>query len=380
MPDEIDVALRRLALLGYAKARVERPGSIPKHMPRVSVVIPCYNYGHFLPACVESVLSQPGIDIDILIVDDASTDGSSEVVRAAAVKDARVRAVYHEQNKGHIATYNEGLSQVDGDYVALLSADDLLAPGSLLRATTLMERNPGVGLTYGLAVDFLLAPPSLARRTATSWTIWRGHDWLEDRCRTGRNALRSPEAIMRKSVLQAVGGYDAALPHAADFDLWMRAASIADVGYVGGTTQAYYRLHSSNMHNVDFERAAASGTITDLRQRHACFASVLQDGANIADGRALFATACRSLAREALVLAIRSYEWGEAGSWPVAELASFAEQICPREQLRSLWTALARRRKLGTTRSSQSPLFVLNKQMYKLRCGVDEWRWRQAGI
>lgn len=376
----LDITIRRLALLGYAKARVARPGRMPRRMPRVSVVVPCYNYGVYIQACVKSVLTQPGVEVDILVIDDASTDGSAEAVRSTAEKDSRVRAIYHPRNKGHIATYNEGLSQVDGDYVVLLSADDLLSPGSLQRATALMEANPSVGLAYGPTVDFVHCPPLMNHSDATSWTIWRGHDWLEDRCRTGRNSLRCPEAIMRSSVMRAVGEYKAALPHAADFDVWMRAASISDVGYIGGSTQAYYRSHSANMHNMVFERTSPKGTIIDLRQRHECFVNVLQDNPHIPQAEALVKIACRSLAREALTLAVRCYEWGTADEWPVAELASFAEQICLPDELRSLWRALALRRKVGAARARRHPLFLPSEQVYKVASHLSEWRRRYTGV
>jgi glycosyltransferase involved in cell wall biosynthesis len=378
----LDVAARRLALLQYAKARIGRPGPLPRQRPRVSVVVPCYNYGHYIPACVESVLTQPGVDADILIIDDASPDGSAAAVTAAAERDPRVRAICHTSNRGHIATYNEGLGQVDGDYVVLLSADDLLAPGSLRRATALMVADPAVGLVYGPAADFsgtAPAPDGSARR-ATSWTIWPGHDWLEDRCRTGRNALRSPEAVMRASVLRAAGEYNAALPHAGDFEMWMRAASIADVGYVAGATQAYYRVHEANMHNVVFGRDDPKGTVVDLEQRYECFVSVFQDNASLPQAEALLRRARRTLAREALTLAIRCYEWGTADAWPVAELASFAERMCPPAEVRSLWRALALRRRVGAARSRRHPLFLPGEQVYKAADRLNEWRWRYAGL
>src|ERR1700710_2937043 len=91
--------------------------------PRVSVVIPCYNYGKYLSAAVNSALGQDGVEVDVLIVDDASPDGSVEIARDLAAADPRVRVLAHEQNKGHLATYNDGLREVDGTYVVLLSAD-----------------------------------------------------------------------------------------------------------------------------------------------------------------------------------------------------------------------------------------------------------------
>jgi hypothetical protein len=385
-PRRLDTMLRRLALLGYAPARIERAGAPAGRAPRVSVVIPCYNYGHYIPFCVDSVLAQPGVRVDVLIIDDASPDGSAEVIKRVVASDSRVRAIYHERNQGHIATYNEGLFQVHGDYVVLLSADDLLAPGSLARATALMEANPGVGLVYGPAVNFAEAPPAPDHGGATSWTIWRGHDWIRDRCRTGRNALLSPEAVMRTSVLHAVGGYQATLPHAGDFDVWMRAARVSDVGYVGGITQAYYRVHSGQMHNVEFE-VAVRGRVIDLRQRYACFLSVLEDSTGIPgestgipEAGTLLRMARRSLAREAMTLAIRSYDWGEADRWPVGELVSFAEEIFPAGELRSLARALALRRKVGTVRGRRHPAFLPGGQVYKLRRRIVKWRWQCAGL
>jgi glycosyltransferase involved in cell wall biosynthesis len=76
--------------------------------PLVSVVIPCYNYGHFLPEAVASVLEQPDVDVEVIIVDDASTDHSAEVAESLT-SDPRVGLVRHKVNQGHIATYNDGL-------------------------------------------------------------------------------------------------------------------------------------------------------------------------------------------------------------------------------------------------------------------------------
>ena len=77
----------------------------------------------------------------------------------------------------------------------LLSADDLLTPGCLARATSLMEEYPSVGLTYGFSVEFADGDLPAARTTAKSWIIWQGHDWLTQRCKTGENALHLPRQL-----------------------------------------------------------------------------------------------------------------------------------------------------------------------------------------
>ena len=125
-------------------------------MSSVSVVIPCYRYGHYLAECVASVLDhQPGVDVRVLIIDDASPDDSAEQARALAAADPRIEVRVHAQNMGHIATYNEGLLEwADGDYSVLLSADDRLTPGALTRAAGLLDARPEVGFCYGHPVHF----------------------------------------------------------------------------------------------------------------------------------------------------------------------------------------------------------------------------------
>ena len=118
--------------------------------PTVSVVVPCYRYGHFLPECVGSILDQEGVDVRVLVIDDASPDDSAQAARRLAAADARVEVRVHEVNRGHIATYNEGLLDwADGDYSVLISADDVLAPGALARATAVLEEHPEIGFVYG---------------------------------------------------------------------------------------------------------------------------------------------------------------------------------------------------------------------------------------
>ena len=99
---------------------------------------------------MHSVLDQEGVDVRVLIIDDASPDDSGEVAMALAAEDERVEARAHAENQGHLATYNEGLLEwAEGSYSVLLSADDLLTPGALSRATAVLETNPSVGFVYG---------------------------------------------------------------------------------------------------------------------------------------------------------------------------------------------------------------------------------------
>jgi cellulose synthase/poly-beta-1,6-N-acetylglucosamine synthase-like glycosyltransferase len=119
----------------------------------VDVFVPCYRYGHFLRQCVESVLSQSGVSVRVLIIDEASPDNTAEVAAALASEDPLVSFIRHIENKGHIATYNEGIEWASADYMLLLSADDYLLPGALSRAAELMDAHPEVGFTFGNVIE-----------------------------------------------------------------------------------------------------------------------------------------------------------------------------------------------------------------------------------
>src|SRR5262245_30918874 len=123
-------------------------------MISVDVLIPCYNYGRYLERCVDSALSQDGVQVRVLIVDDTSTDGSLEEARRLAARDSRVSVLAHPVNKGHIATFNDGIAWASAPYMVLVSADDLLAPLALSRSVALMEAKPEVGFVFGQLCQF----------------------------------------------------------------------------------------------------------------------------------------------------------------------------------------------------------------------------------
>src|SRR4051794_3311396 len=108
-------------------------------MAKVDVVIPCYNYGHFLGECVRSVLAQEGVEVRALVIDDASIDNTAAVAHALSVLDSRVQVISLPKNVGMIAAVNHGIGELIGDYFVKLDADDLLPPGSLKRSVALFE-------------------------------------------------------------------------------------------------------------------------------------------------------------------------------------------------------------------------------------------------
>lgn len=278
--------------------RFHRPAA-PAERATVSVVIPCYRYGNYLPTAVASVLEQEDVDVDVLVIDDASDDDSAQVARSLADQDMRVRVVVHTANAGHIATYNEGLNQVKGDYVVLLSADDALVPGSLARAVALMQRHPRVGLVYGHCAYFTDEPPR-ADRAARSWTTWPGRQWLTWMCSRSTNPVYTPGVVMRRTAWDDVGRYDARVPHAGDMLLWYQTAARWDVGRVNNEAQALYRVHGTNMHLTQY-----AGMLRDMQEQRTLLGILFEETppAHLPPAR-VRESALRSIVRRANRLAI----------------------------------------------------------------------------
>ncbi len=235
----------------------------------VDVVVPCYNYARYLRGCVASVLGQVGGAVRILIIDDASSDDTAEVASAIAASDARVTFQRHEKNRGHIATYNEGLIDwATSRYSVLLSADDLLAPGSLDRAVALMDANPAVGMTYGLATTFTDGENPVATQTAGDSRVIPGARFIKRVCERG-NPVPTPASIVRTELQQKIGGYKKELPHSGDMEMWMLFAVHGSVGIINAT-QAFYRVHAASMSTQYYQNV-----IRDRREQLQACASAL---------------------------------------------------------------------------------------------------------
>jgi hypothetical protein len=286
----------------------------------------------------QSALTQSGVDVRLLIIDDQSSDNTPEVCQQLAMEDARVDYIRHKVNKGHIATYNEGIGLATADYFVLLSADDLLTPGSLARAAALMDNNPSVGLAYGYVIPWRGGALPPARSDDKGWTIWKGRDWIERMCRTGRNFIVNPEAVLRTSVQHEVGGYKPSLPHSGDMELWIRAAAVSDVGHVNGAEQAYYRIHDTSM-----QRTVHAGFLFDLKARREAFRAAFESHAGaLPDASSLLATSERALAMTAVRHACRTLASRRDDRDPAEPYREFALSLWPDVVKTRMWARLER--------------------------------------
>jgi glycosyltransferase involved in cell wall biosynthesis len=360
-----------------AETARSRRADVAARLSTVDVVIPCYNYGRYLQTCVNSVLSQAGVEVRVLAIDDASSDNTEEIGEGLAASDSRVKFRRHAVNKGHIATYNEGLIDwSEADYTVLLSADDLLAPGALKRAVDIMDADERIGMVYGRAIHFRQEnelPAANPRKSA--YSHWSGAEWLEGRCRAGHNVITSPEVVVRGSIQRSVGGYRSELPHAGDLEMWLRIAAVSDIAYVRRIPQAYYRVHANSM-----IRTVYKGSVLDLRQRKLVFDKFYQYHRHLlADAERLYELANRALAREALWDACRAYDRNEVDTAQALELIEFATATYTAAMLPE-YSALRRRQTLGPTICNRTQVFAASALVRKVRRWVGQERWKRRGV
>ena len=250
-------------------------------MDSIDIVIPCYRYGRYLRECVNSVLTQ-GVDkLRILIIDDESPDETPAIGQALARQDTRVTYRRHLVNRGHIATYNEGIEWTHAECMLLLSADDYLLPGALERAFAVM-RDPEVGLCFGDAIELHDDGSTHPVRVNLAGvdadrTVLSGRGFIGLCAAAGStNIVPTPTAVVRTRLLKQLGGYRADLPHSGDLELWLRLAAHSSVAVVRAP-QAVYRRHAGNMSNAYY----ADGFLLDLEQRKAAFDAFRQRCASV---------------------------------------------------------------------------------------------------
>ncbi len=192
--------------------------------PIVSVVIPTYNRATLIGRAIHSVLVQTIDDWELIVVDDASTDNTEEVV--SSFEDFRIRYYSHQLNRGGSAARNTGIQKARGKYVAFLDSDDEWLPTKLERQLRLLEtEESGVGLVYTGMIHVYQS----GERTKIS-PRHRG-DLTGDLLL--RNVVGSSSAVLaRKTVLESTGGFDTDLPSRQDLDMWLRISIHYDIEYV----------------------------------------------------------------------------------------------------------------------------------------------------
>jgi len=224
-------------------------------MPLVSVLLPVFNGERYLREAVDSVLAQGFTDVELLIVDDGSTDRSLEIARAYERSDRRVQ-VRTRENRGLVATLNELLAWAQGEFVARMDADDVCLPDRLQRQVDFLRAHADVVCVGG---DHVLIDEH-GRSLTTVRTLTDDVDIQREALR-GTGTLCHPTVTMRTAAVRAMGGYRAPYYPAEDLDLWLR---LGEIGKLANLREPVlrYRVHAGSISSV-----AAQGRQRDAMRR-----------------------------------------------------------------------------------------------------------------
>lgn len=183
--------------------------------PLVSVIIPTYNRAHYIAASIQSALDQTYPHLEVIVIDDGSTDNTAEILTRF---DDRVHCI-KQVNQGVAAARNTGLAQVQGQYIAFLDSDDLWLPDKLEKQIAALEARPEVGLIHSRMMEIDEHGNALNTETYTEDDL-RGH--IYKRLLRGVPIITS-SVVVRQSVIAHIGSFDH-MRMGEDSDLWVRIA------------------------------------------------------------------------------------------------------------------------------------------------------------
>ena len=206
--------------------------------PLISVIVPCYNYGHFLAEALASITAG-SLQVEIVIIDDGSTDQTPDVV-ATFDTACDVRFI-RQQNAGLSAARNRGIRESRGRYLVFLDADDRLAPGGLEIGAAMLDEHPEAAFVFGRCM--LMDASGELQSTPAQARIVR--DLYRELLR--RNYIWTPSVVMfRREAVEKAGGFNPRVNAAADYELYLHIARHHPV-WDHGQVVAHYRRHEGNM-------------------------------------------------------------------------------------------------------------------------------------
>ena len=206
----------------------------------VSIVVPTHNYGHFLPQALDSVLSQMDVDLEVIIVDDGSTDETPEVIAGYADSVSSIR----QDNRGLSAARNTGLAVARGQFIVFLDSDDILGPGVLAAQEAFLQNHPRVWIAVCKSFFFEGLDEDDLPLKSGQWHLFKS-DLDVHLCHFN---IAPPHALMlRRRVCEETGLFDDFLNACEDHDFWFRASSAGYLPKSNPDGFVYYRRHPNSM-------------------------------------------------------------------------------------------------------------------------------------
>jgi len=224
-------------------------------MPKVSIVLPNYNYARYLDERIQSLLNQTYTDFELIILDDASTDNSIEVIEKCTA-DPRVKTKFYTENSGlPYKRWNDGADLAQGEYLLIAGADDSCHPTLLEKLVEKLESHPSVGLAFSQSWGI----DGEGNRTHS----WKQHTdaldinrWEINFVDKGTNELEylvirntipnASAVLMRRKVFVDAGKFDVCLRLTSDWMLWAKMLITSDISFVAEPLN-YFRTHSNTV-------------------------------------------------------------------------------------------------------------------------------------
>ena len=224
-------------------------------MPLISVVIPTYNSARYLPATLQSVLAQSIRDLEIIVVDDGSTDGTEAVVHE--LKSEKIVYIKQANSGGPSRPRNMGIRAARGKYISIFDSDDLMLPNKLSESVAFLEDHPSLGFVFtnfvvcndegedfaGTFLDtysgFWNLPKTVVGTTRCIVTGCAAYENL-----FSENYIGTSGVVVPKAVFMTVGDFDETLAGPEDRDMWFRIAKRYDIGFLDVIGHRYRRRHS----------------------------------------------------------------------------------------------------------------------------------------
>jgi glycosyltransferase involved in cell wall biosynthesis len=247
-------------------------------MPKVSVVVPSYNHARYLPQRLDSILGQTVRDLDVTIIDDASSDNSLEILRKYE-KDPRVRLIVNPANSGNtFKNWNAGARASSGEFLWIAESDDYADALFLETLLARLERAPSVGLAYCRSFMVDEQGKILGMDEMQNERCFKGH-WAEDyqaigrdeiiNCLAFKNTIPNASAVlMRRKCFEQIGFATEDFTLAGDWHTWVRMLQVSDISYCAKPLN-YFRCHESSI------RQRMSGKIGQMEESCRIFQHVV---------------------------------------------------------------------------------------------------------
>lgn len=224
---------------------------------KVSVIMPCFNHARFLTESVNGIQRQIHQNLELIIIDDCSSDNSWDVIQGLAKKDERIKTIRHELNQGASKSRNDGLRRAKGDFIGFCDADDIWESRKLSRQINLLEENPDYDVVYcdTIIIDENGSPTG--QRFSELFPVPKATSGWLFRELIVRNFINLQSVLMRKECVHSVGYFDEDIKWVEDWWYWVRLSRHHRFLY-SREPLAKYRVH---------------GRSTNLVQKRGCCAN-----------------------------------------------------------------------------------------------------------